>query len=136
MPSKKPKIETRGRPEHQVTAQTKGVVEALAGVGISHENIARVLQIAVHTLYKYYRPELDEGAAKVEAKLVSNLLQIANGRDATALKAIMFALTFRFGWTSYDPPPRSEFPVLGKKAQLEHDAQTAHEKSSWGDLLN
>jgi hypothetical protein len=56
------------------------------------------------TLRKHYATELQRGAATVEAKLVGNLLKLAGGSDGTALKAIMFALTCRFGWSLYAPP--------------------------------
>ena len=55
-------------------------------------------------LRKHYTTELQRGAATVEAKLVGNLLKLASGSDGTALKAIMFALQCRFGWSLY---PRS-----------------------------
>jgi hypothetical protein len=41
----------------------------------------------------------------VEAKLIGNLFRIACGNDGTALKAIMFSLHCRFGWSEYAPAP-------------------------------
>ena len=70
---------------------------------------------------------------RVEAKLVGNLLKLASGSDGTALKAITFALQCRFGWSLYAPPP-PERP-LGKKEQLQMEAETAHAGNSWGELL-
>ena len=51
----------------------------------------------------------------------------------TALKAIMFALQCRFGWSLYAPPPLER--PLGKKEQLQMEAETAHAGNSWGELL-
>ncbi len=75
----------------------------MAGAGVPQAEIAVVLAVTVPTLRKYYRAELNRGAAKVEAKLVTNLLTIANGKGGTALKAIIFALQCRFGWSRYAP---------------------------------
>lgn len=85
---------------------TRRFVEAMAGAGVPQSEIAAVLAVAVPTLRKHYRTELVRGAALVEAKLVSNLLRLAGGEGGTALKAIMFSLQCRFGWSRYAPPPR------------------------------
>lgn len=126
----------RGRPPHQPTQQNRDIVEALTGYAIPQEKIAAILHIDHKTLHKHYADEIATGAAKVEAKLISNLLRLANGSDGTALKAITFSLQCRFGWSMYAPPPPDRPEPLGKKAQLEADAEVAHERSSWGDLLN
>ncbi|MDX1124784.1 hypothetical protein GOL24_10760 [Sinorhizobium medicae] len=81
-------------------------VEALAGAGVPQAEIAAVLAITVPTLRKHYRKELNRGAVVVEARLICHLLRIASGKDALALKAIMFTLQCRFGWSRYAPPPR------------------------------
>ena len=71
----------RGRPRHEPTAQTRDMVEALAGFGVSSENIALVLGISDVTLRKRYRKQLDVGFARVEARLISNLLRLSSGTD-------------------------------------------------------
>lgn len=126
-----------GRPPHVPTKQNQEIAEGLAGYGIPHEKIAAILRIDHKTLHRHYQDQLDHGAAVVEAKLISNLLRIANGSDGTALKAIIFSLQCRFGWSPYAPPPPEAIAAhpLGKKALLELEAETAHERSSWGDLL-
>lgn len=75
----------------------------MAGAGLPQIEIAAVLAVTAPTLRKYYYAELSRGAAKVEAKLVANLLTIANGQGAMALRAIIFALQCRFGWSRYAP---------------------------------
>ena len=67
--------------------------------------------------------------------LVGNLLAIAKGKDGTALKAIMFSLHCRFGWSACVPRPTEERP-RGKKAAADIDAQTAHEDTEWSDLIH
>lgn len=125
-----------GRPRHEPTEQSREIVEALAGYGIPQEKIASVLRISKPTLHEAYRAELDRGTAVVEANLVGNLLRLAKGKDGTALKAIIFSLQARFGWSLYAPPPAVESEPLGKKEAAQREAQTAHEDSSWGNLLN
>lgn len=96
---------SKGRPAHAPSTMTRRFVEAMAGAGVPQREIAAVLSVAVPTLRKHYREEMRRGGAFLEAKLVANLLRIAGGRDGTALKAIMFSLQCRFGWSRYAPPP-------------------------------
>jgi hypothetical protein len=106
------------------------MVEVLSGYGIPIEKIAFVLDIDRKTVERHYRSELQRGAAMVEAKLIGNLLRIAGGTDGTSLKAIMFSLNCRFGWSQYAPAP------MGKKAEADLQAETAHERSDWSGLVN
>lgn len=110
------------------------MVEVLSGFAIPQVEIAQVLGISQHTLLKNFPGELECGAAKVHSKLVGNLLRLAAGTDGTALKAIMFSLQTRFGWSAYVPRPEPEKP-LGKKEIAQAEAETAHENSDWGSLL-
>lgn len=80
------------------------MVELLAGAAVSQREIATVLAIDKKTLRRHYRRELDRGAAKVEAELIGNLLRLASGDDGLALKAVMFSLQARFGWSPHLPP--------------------------------
>jgi hypothetical protein len=111
------------------------MVEALAGFAIPTSKIADVLSISEPTLFKHYADEIQRGAAKVEANLVGNLLRLAGGSDGTALKAIMFALTCRFGWSQYAPRP-AEAEKPGKKEIAQMAAETAHQTSDWGELVH
>lgn len=128
-----------GRPPHAPTETSRRTVEILTGMAIPSEKIADVLDITKATLRKHYRSELDRGAATVEAKLVASLLTIADRKDAVALKAIMFVLQCRFGWSQYVPRPahggeERERP-LGKKEMQQIAAETGHQHTEWGTLL-
>ena len=122
----------RGRPKHEPDQRSRDIVEALSGYGIPTEKIASVMGISRPTLLKAYRSEIDRGAAVVEAKLIGNLLRLSGGSDGTALKAIMFSLQCRFGWSQYALPQGSRFANvpeperLGKKEALNEAAKTAH----------
>lgn len=127
---------TAGRPMHKPDAKGRSFVEVMAGLAIPQLEIAAAVGIAQKTLLKHYAEELERGSAKVQCKLVGNLFAIAGGRDGTALKANMFLLNCRFGWTQYAPAPPTKVPTLGKKEQAMVDAETAHEGTSWGEILS
>jgi len=76
----------------------------LASQGIPQREIGRVMEIDPKTLRRYYREQLNVGAAKLEAALVGHLLRLAAGTDDVALRAIIFLLRSRFGWSRYLPP--------------------------------
>ena len=124
-----------GRPAHQPTQKDRQMVEVLAGYAIPSEKIALVIGITQTTLRKHYGAEIARGSAVVEAKLAGNLLRLAGGSDGTALKAIMFSLQCRFGWSQY-VPRIDRAPELGKKEQAQMAAETAHEESDWGTLVH
>lgn len=63
-------------------------VEAMAGYGVPHEQIASLVGDGIHkeTLYKYFRRELDQGKAKANVKIGQTLFQQAvNGNTAAAI---------------------------------------------------
>ena len=81
------------------------------------------------------------GAKSDEEKLlVRRLLKLTKGDGGTAFNAIKFLLQCRHDWKPTtaipDQPARSKPEKLGKKAQAMKDAETAHESTPWGDLLN
>src|SRR5262249_48022528 len=129
------KVNRGGRPSYQPTEKDRRIVELLIGFGMPAREVARAIGIgSTATLYKYFRTEIDCGAAKVQGDLVANLYRIARGSNAAAVRAIIFALQARFGWSLY--MPAKEPPALGKKAELELAAQAAHEHTSWAKLIN
>lgn len=97
---------TAGRPAHSTTGINRRLVELLAAEALPQSEICRVLEIDAKTLRKHYRLELDRGAAKLQAKLVEHLLRLTNGKGAVALRAIIFLLRARFGWSRYVPAAR------------------------------
>lgn len=125
-----------GRPAHKPTDKDRQMVEVLAGFAIPTVKIADILDIDQKTLLKAYEKEIRRGSAMVESKLVGNLLRIAGGTDGAALKAIIFALNCRFGWSQYAPAPVEKAKPLGKKEAADIEASTAHEESAWGELVH
>ncbi|WP_342030859.1 RNA polymerase subunit sigma-70 [Rhizobium phaseoli] len=96
---------TPGRPRHIPSDFGRHLVVVLAGQAIPQSEIARVLDVDGKTLRRHYRRELNVGAAKLEAALIGHVLRLAAGDDDVALRAIIFLLRCRFGWSRYLPPP-------------------------------
>jgi hypothetical protein len=74
-------------------------VLALAGFGMTHDQIAKVMDLSDETLRKYYRNELDIGTTKLNAQVAQNLFKIATGKDKGAVTAAIFWLKTRARWT-------------------------------------
>lgn len=94
---------TPGRPPHIPSATDRRLVQILAAEGVPQASICPVLDISAKTLRRYYRRELDVGAAKLEAALVLHLYRLASGNGPVALKALVFLLRSRFGWSKFAP---------------------------------
>ena len=125
-----------GRPPHRPTEKDRQMVEVMAGYAIPQDKIALVLGIDHKTLSKHYERELESAAAKLEGILAGHLLTLAKGRDGTALKAVMFSLQMRFGWSQYAPEPLQKLKPMGKKEEANIAAQMAHEGNDWAHLVN
>jgi len=132
----KKSVNKGGRPKYVPTDKDRNIVRMMAGFGIPQEKICLAIDVSPMTLRRDFKKEIKTGAAQVEAQLVGNLLNLANGKDGTAFRAAEFLLNCRFGWSRYAPPPVHAEPELGKKQQLVLEAQTGHENTEWGNLLN
>jgi len=84
-----------GRPAFVPTEQQRQLVEQMTAVGIPQESIARVIEIDLKTLRKYFRDELDTAAAKANAKVGGMLFNKAINGDTSA--AIWWSKS-RMGW--------------------------------------
>jgi len=75
-----------GRPAHEPTDQQRRQVEAMAGYGIPHLDMAAVIGIDRKTLEKHYRRELDTGSTKATAKIAESLYrQAVEGNTSAAI---------------------------------------------------
>ncbi len=80
---------------HTPTDDQRSMVEAMAGYGVPHDDIAIVLDIDPKTLRLKYRRELDLGVAKANAKIGQTLFtQATSGNTAAAI----FWAKARMGW--------------------------------------
>jgi hypothetical protein len=73
-------------------------VEALAGYGLSADDIARVLDIDVETLRSTCARELDSGQIKANARVAESLYRKATGEGREAVTAAIFWLKTRARW--------------------------------------
>ena len=89
-----------GRPAYVPTDELREVVRSHVVVGTQRELIARLIGISAETLDKYYRPELEESAAKANAEIAKGLYAKAIGGDVTSM---IFWLKTRARWREERP---------------------------------
>lgn len=123
-------------PRHQPSAEQRKTVEAMAGYGIPHDDIAVVIGIDPKTLRLHYRAELDRGHVIANTKVAENLYKIATGTGREAVTAAIFWLKVRAGWNEHSPLLMPKSDALGKKDAANLDAETAHEGTEWGHLVH
>jgi len=73
-------IKRRGNQPFVPTDKERQQVERMVGLGLTQEQIAKILNIAESTLKKYFREELDNGEAKANSAVAQNLFGIATSR--------------------------------------------------------
>jgi hypothetical protein len=85
-----------GRPPHKPTETTRKMVVGAVGMGLNQTSISALLDIAPKTLRKFYRYELDTGAAKANLSVAQSLYRRAiSGKDTIAS---IFWLKARADW--------------------------------------
>lgn len=89
-----------GRKYEPTTADFK-LVEAMASVGITHEQIAEVINVSLPTLYKYFQDILDTAAVKATTKVAASLYE--NATVKKNVTAQIFWMKTRGGWREKDP---------------------------------
>jgi len=80
---------------HKPTDEKRLIVKTLAAVGITHEDIARKLEIDNDTLQKYYKKELDDGRVDANAANGKALYEQAKSGNTPAM---IFWLKTRARW--------------------------------------
>lgn len=115
------KSTTPFNPPEDVAKALRQLVSTLAGVGISHDKIAKRIQnpatgapISRNTLRKYFKTELETGAAELECNLSATLVGLALSSTTpaqTRLNACLTVLERRFGNTWQQQPQRHEHEV-------------------------
>lgn len=100
---RKPKAKTKTKaaassPRFAPTAEQRAMVETLAGCGVSHADIGRVVRpggVTPKTLRKYFREELDTGTIKANGIIAQALFAKAKGGDTISM---IFWLKTRARW--------------------------------------
>lgn len=132
-----PPRDPRGRKRHKRLAQVAEKVAVLRGLGHTVEKIALRLGLSEPTLRKYYFRELEQGSNLAEAVLDEKLWDRAMAGSVPAMRLMKEALAKGRAAVPLAPGARPKAaPKLGKKEQQAVDAETAHEGTSWGTLLN
>jgi hypothetical protein len=120
--------------KHEPSEESRKTVQAMAGYGIPHEDIGKIVGVSPHTLREHYRKELDTAHIIANSKVAQNLFRIATGEGREAVTAAIFWLKTRAHWSEYiAPPPKNVAP--GKKEQAARDAETATIGTEWGSLV-
>lgn len=83
---------------HKPTEKDRKQVYTLAGMGVRHEDIARVMGISKPTLLKYYRDEVERGDIEANAKVAEALYKKATGNGQGSVTAAIFWLKTRARW--------------------------------------
>lgn len=85
---------------HVPTEATRVIATTLSAYGVTHEDIARKLEIDADTLVKHYRRELDTGRIEANSRVAERLYQIATQKETgkASVTAMMFWLKTRAGW--------------------------------------
>jgi len=84
------------RPKLNPSPEQRLIVKTMAGMGASHEYIAARIGIrSPKTLRKYFREEIDFGAAEANLVVAQSLHKNARGGDVTAE---IFWMKSRAGW--------------------------------------
>lgn len=92
-------IKKLGRKSHVPTELTKNQVLMFCGMGLTHGQICKLLDISTPTLYKNYRAELDTGAARMNFNVANNLYNIATDpTHKSGAQAAMFWMKTRAQW--------------------------------------
>jgi hypothetical protein len=126
------------RPAFVVTQAMCERVRYLAGLGVSQDDIAKIIGCSAKTLRKRFRDELDRGAAEANASVAGYLF---NSAKAGSVAAQIFWLKTRGRWreatapnpiSDANPEPNSPtvliLPDNGRDPQLTQVLRDAQEK--------
>lgn len=107
-----------GRPQHVPTDRDRKQVEVMSGMGITHEDIARVIGISSPTLRRHYATELRTGATRANVEVAASLYRQATDKAKPNVIAGIFWLKARAGWRDRDGE-------IGKKEEAARKAGEA-----------
>ena len=90
------------RKPHEPTDKDRKQVSLMAGIGLTHNQIAKIVGISDETLRKYYDKELEVSASMMNAQVAQNLYSIATSKGAGAVASAIFWMKTRGGWREVD----------------------------------
>jgi hypothetical protein len=120
---------------HAPSEEARKTVQAMAGYGIPHDDIATVIGISPHTLRKHYAKELDTGQIIATSKVAQNLFRIATGEGREAVAAAIFWLKTRAGWSEYGEFHKARAMPIGKKEEAVEAAANPDANTPMGSAM-
>ena len=115
------------KPPHNPDERDLKRVRTMVGMGMTQNEICAVIGVSKPTLHKYYRADLDVGAAEANAAVAQSLFKQATNPDKPNVVAAIFWLKARAGWRDADPREG-----VGKKEQRQQDAAEVASSSRFG----
>ncbi len=109
-PRKRAPRKGEGRQPKVFQPSDSNLVRALAIIGVTQDNIARILSCDSDTLRKHFRQELDEGSDRANAAVVGALYHqaVVEGN----VSAQIFWCKTRLGWREKDAEPQPQTVTL------------------------
>lgn len=95
-------------------------IEALAGFGLSVDEIARIYRLEADEIRRAFTHELEAGEAKANVRVAENLYRKATGDGREAVTAAIFWLKTRARWKESHRGVGDEGPLV---IQIQHFAQ-------------
>lgn len=108
------------------TKAQRSKVMLLMARGLSEQTIADVIGVSHMTLRKHFHTEITGGRERKIAENMERLDRAAAKGNVSAMKYLDSQFALR----------ESKAEPVGKKEQANREAQTAHEDTSWGNILN
>jgi hypothetical protein len=115
----------------QPTDEQRRLVKALAGFGVTHDDIAVQVGCEPKTLRKHFRDELDRGSVEATAKVAQSLFQMATTGKNVA--AAIFWMKARAGWREKHEVQVSMDP-LKQMSDAELDAEIGRLERQLGEF--
>jgi hypothetical protein len=106
-----------GRPPHRPTDELRRVVQNLAAMALTHDQIARAIGVGLSTLTKHYEDELTKGTIAIHAAVGSTFIRRCLGGDPNDplnppnwekadVNALLHFVKTRLGWSDKPEPFR------------------------------
>ena len=115
------------KPPHNPDERDLKRVRTMVGMGMTQNEICAIIGVSKPTLHKYYRADLDVGAAEANAAVAQSLFKQATNAEKPNVVAAIFWLKARAGWRDADPREG-----VGKKEQRQQDAAEVASSSRFG----
>ena len=115
------------KPPHKPDERDLKRVRTMVGMGMTQDEICAVIGVSKPTLHKYYRADLDVGAAEANAAVAQSLFKQATNAEKPNVIAAIFWLKARAGWRDADPREG-----LGKKEQKQAAAEEVSNAGRFG----